>query len=232
MGLSERERRAIPPASNAKHGGASDLRGARIAGRYVLGDLLGKGGMGSVYRAADESSGGEVALKLLARTDENPRMAALFEREYHTLAGLRHPSIIEVHDYGVSEHGAYYTMELLDGRDLRDLAPLPYKDACRHLRDVASSLALLHSRRLIHRDLSPRNVRLTKGGRGKLIDFGALSTFGLAKEIVGTPLCVAPEAMYTRFLRKRCRNSRSVGGIRRFPPPPSSTESPRSSTPW
>ena len=99
----------------------------------------------------------------------------MFEREFHTLAGLKHPRIIEVYDYGVDERGAYYTMELLDGRDLRELAPLPYPIACRYLRDVASSLALLHARHLLHRDLSPRNVRITSDGRAKLIDFGALS---------------------------------------------------------
>ena len=69
-------------------------------------------------------------------------------------------------------------MELLDGQDMRAVAPLPYRDACRYLREVAASLALLHARRLIHRDLSPGNVRLTPGGHCKLLDFGALSAFG------------------------------------------------------
>jgi hypothetical protein len=95
----------------------------------------------------------------------------------------------------VTEQGPYYTMELLDGADLNLLAPLPFREACRHLRDVASSLALLHAHRLVHRDVSPRNVRLTADGRAKLIDFGALSTFGTASEIVGTPTCMAPEAL-------------------------------------
>ena len=120
---------------------------------------------------------------------------ALFEREYHTLVRLKHPRIIEVYDYGLTDQGPYYTMELLDGQDLQQLAPLPYREACRHLRDVASSLALLHAHRLVHRDVSPRNVRLTADGRAKLIDFGALATFGIAEDVVGTPPSMAPEVL-------------------------------------
>ena len=74
-------------------------------------------------------------------------------------------------------------------------------DACRYLRDVASSLALLHARRLLHRDVTPRNVRITADGRAKLIDFGALSSFGTSTTVVGTPPCVPPEAL--RRLRAR-----------------------------
>ena len=69
-------------------------------------------------------------------------------------------------------------MELLDGGDLRERAPLPWREACALLCDVCSSLALLHSRRLVHRDVSPRNVRCTADGRAKLIDFGAMVPVG------------------------------------------------------
>ena len=75
-------------------------------------------------------------------------MQLLLEREYHTLAQLAHPRIIEVYDYGVDERGPYYTMELLDGADLERARPLPWREACALLRDVASSLAILHSRGL------------------------------------------------------------------------------------
>ena len=103
----------------------------------------------------DRASGDSLALKRLriAPTDpKHPELALLFEREYHTLAQLAHPNIVAVHDYGVSDGTPYYTMELLDGSDLRELAPLPWQRACALLCDVASSLALLHSRRLVHRD--------------------------------------------------------------------------------
>jgi hypothetical protein len=111
------------------------------------------------------------------------------------LARLRHPSIIEVYDYGLDEGGPYYTMELLDGLDLREIAPVGLREACRQARDVASSLALLHAHRLIHRDVSPRNVRATRGGRLKLFDFGTLTSFGVPVDIAGTPSSVPPEAL-------------------------------------
>jgi len=160
--------------------------------------------MGAVYRCLDTSTGRLVALKqLICDPGMRARAGALFEREYHTLAGFQHPRIIEVYDYGIDRDAAYYTMELLDGRDLRDLSPLPWRDACQHLRDVATSLALLHARRLLHRDISPRNVRLTGEGRAKLIDFGALTSFGIAAELVGTPPGIAPEALRGAALDQR-----------------------------
>lgn len=149
-----------------------------------------------MLRAFDESRGREVALKrLLPQAAQKPHLLRLFEREFQTLASLAHPRIIEVYEYGLHEGVPYYTMELLAGSDLRDLAPRPFREACSDLRDVASSLALLHARRLAHRDVSPRNVRRTADGRAKLIDFGAVAGFGACHEVVGTPPCVAPEVL-------------------------------------
>ncbi len=170
--------------------------GELVAGRYQLQRELARGGVGVVYRAIDVSTQQEVALKrLLDSAAHSARITALFEREYHTLARMKHPRIVEVFDYGIDKHGPYYTMELLDGRDLGELAPIPYREACRYLRDVASSLALLHTRNRLHRDLSPRNVRITSDNRCKLLDFGTMAGFGVAEEIVGTPPMVPPEAL-------------------------------------
>jgi serine/threonine protein kinase len=134
---------------------------------------LARGGAGEVFATCDESTGRTVALKrMLASSVRNPTRKLSFMREYHLLAELRHPRIIEVYAYGLHAGVPYYTMELLDGKDLAELAPLPYKLSCRYLRDVASSLALLHARRLLHRDLSPRNVRCTAADhckRGRLV---------------------------------------------------------------
>jgi hypothetical protein len=175
---------------------------ALISGRYQILEELGRGGMGAVFRARDETTGRIVALKTLEHADA--RLTNLFEREYHTLASLKHPRVIEVYDFGISEQGRrFYTMELLSGDDLLALAPFPFKEACAHLRDVATSLALLHARRLLHRDVSPRNVRLDAQSRAKLLDFGALGNFGLAREIVGTPPCMAPEAVQRLPLDQR-----------------------------
>ncbi|HMJ16042.1 MAG TPA: protein kinase, partial [Polyangiaceae bacterium] len=159
-----------------------------------------------VYRAEDPTAGREVALKQLAargNAGERRNLEALFEREYHTLVRLRHERIIEVYDYGISESGPYYTMELLTGQDLHERAPLPHRDLCSHLRDIASSLALIHAHRLVHRDVSPRNIRFRADGRAKLIDFGALAPFGPAEDIVGTAICTAPECVHGMPLDQR-----------------------------
>jgi hypothetical protein len=184
--------------ANAQRNSGAGERPARTMGRFTLLEELGSGSMGVVYRAQDAASGEHVALKLLRAPGSSglhATLVALFQREYHTLARLKHPRIIEVHEYGQSEQGHYYTMELLDGKDLRELAPLPVSEACRHLRDIASSLALLHAHRLVHRDVTASNVRLGRGGRVKLIDFGALATFGPARDVIGTAPSVAPEVL-------------------------------------
>jgi hypothetical protein len=167
-----------------------------VAGRYRLTRKLARGGMGEVFSALDQSTSQKVALKrMLPSALEHRSLVVHFMREYHALAELRHPRIIEVYDYGVDRNVPYYTMELLDGQDLRDLSPLPYKEACAYLRDVASSLALLHARRLLHRDVSPRNVRRTSDRRCKLLDFGAMMPFGVPANITGTAPCLPPEAL-------------------------------------
>jgi len=175
-----------------------------IAGRYRIEEELARGGMGVVYRASDRSGGPDVAIKrLLPERAAKASVLELFQREYRTLSGLKHPRIIAVHDYGIDDTGPYYTMELLSGRDLRSIAPLPYREAARHLRDVASSLALLHAHRLVHRDVSATNVRLTQEGRAKLLDFGALVPFGNAEVVVGTPSSTSPEALAGKSLDQR-----------------------------
>lgn len=170
---------------------------AGSGGRYVLEQELARGGMGIVYRALDTLAGRAVAYKRLhvAQKSSYATCAALFEREYNVLAQLRHPNIVQVHDYGIDAVGPYYTMELLTGGDLFAAAPLELKRACAVLRDVASALALVHARRFVHRDVTPANVRLAADGGARLIDFGALTPFGRAREIVGTPQFVAPECL-------------------------------------
>lgn len=173
-----------------------DVRAAApslIGGRYLPERLLGQGGMGAVYAVIDTVSGVRLALKRL-RADASGRAAALFEREYRILSGLRHPCIVEVHDYARDDVGPYYTMEVVDGVELSTLAPVPWRTACAYLRDAASILGLLHARRLLHRDLSPRNVIVSESGRLKLIDFGTLVEFGPTSEVAGTPPFVAPES--------------------------------------
>ncbi len=177
--------------------GRAFQNGAWIAGRYVVQGRLGQGGMGTVYRVFDESTGKTLALKQLLkeRAAGSSQSLVLFQREYHTLVQLAHPLIMEVYDYGVDRGGPYYTMELLGGSDLRALSPMDWKRACALLRDVAFSLAIVHSRHLVHRDVTPRNVRCTENGRAKLMDFGAMVPMGPVKRVVGTPPYVPPEAI-------------------------------------
>lgn len=201
-----------------------------ISHRYVVRGLLGRGGMGFVYRVFDSARGHDVALKQLrparaakesepttpARASRRPsfrhtdldaarheQRLALFEAEYHTLAELAHPRIIEAYDYGFDQGLPYYTMELLTGRDITALAPSPWPRVCAVMRDVASALTLLHSRRLLHRDLSPSNVHQQSDGSCKLIDFGAMGAMGKPKEIMGTPPFMAPELVRQEALDAR-----------------------------
>src|SRR5262245_2565148 len=176
-----------------------------IAGRFHVEEVLGRGGMGTVFRVRDDRSGKKLALKRGWVRDQRRSHARgdLLEREYHTLIQLAHPRIIEVYEYGIDEHGPYYTMELLEGEDLHAAGPLAWARVCALLYDVASSLAILHARRLLHRDVSLRNVRCTPDGRAKLLDFGAMIPMGVAKDMVGTPPFVAPEVMQMQELDAR-----------------------------
>jgi len=179
--------------------------GSLIAGRYRIEEVLGRGGMAVVYRVHDTRTDTQVALKRgwSRKRDRLERNAALLEREYHTLAQLAHPRIIAVYDYGLDGRGPYYTMELLDGADMESAGRLPWKQTCAVLRDVASSLAILHSRGLVHRDVSTRNVRYGSDGYVKLIDFGAMTASGVAKDVVGTPRFMAPEMIVMQPLDAR-----------------------------
>jgi serine/threonine-protein kinase len=189
-----------------------DADSSERSGRYRLGRQLAEGGMGTIFLAFDTLAEREVVYKRLRIASERSRMTTLFEREYNTLSHLAHPNIVEVYDYGLDDEGPYYTMELLPGKDLSAAAPLPVGEACRLLRDVASALALLHARRMLHRDVTPANVRLTQDGRAKWIDFGALTEFGRPRELVGTPAFIAPECLEPEPLDQRA-DLFALGGL-------------------
>lgn len=167
------------------------------AGRYKLLEELGRGGMGKVYRARDTVTGATVALKQMNRIEGDDRKAhrdqLRLQQEFQTLAGLKHPHIVEAYAFGYHENVPFYTMELLDGQDLKSLGPLKPQQACKVLREVASALSLLHARGLLHRDLAPCNVHCTAQGTAKLLDFGILCSMGIHDDPVGTPPFMAPE---------------------------------------
>ncbi|MEY4581739.1 MAG: hypothetical protein RL701_6442, partial [Pseudomonadota bacterium] len=190
--------KAPPPAQSSDQEPVGEL----IGGRYRVLGALGKGGMASVWSVRDEVTGHNLALKRLAKHAAALHVT-LFEREYHTLASLNHACIVRVFDYAADVDGPFYTMELLVGGDIGLRAPLPYGEVCRVLRDVAAALALLHARRLIHRDLSARNVWLMPDGAVKLIDFGAMATFGKPPDVAGTPPFIAPESLHGQHVDQR-----------------------------
>ncbi|HVW29577.1 MAG TPA: serine/threonine-protein kinase [Polyangiaceae bacterium] len=176
-----------------------------VGGRYSILEVLGEGGVAVVHRAFDTVTGGYVALKRLRQQSgfDRDRAIQLFQREFHTLSQLAHPNVVSVYDYGLHEGDPFYTMELLDGGDLLGGAPYDWRKACALARDVCSALSLIHSRRFVYRDLSPKNVRCTSNGRAKLLDFGALAPMGRSKTFVGTPAIAAPEAVQLQQLDAR-----------------------------
>ncbi|HKP58569.1 MAG TPA: protein kinase [Polyangiales bacterium] len=213
----------LPPPeatqSNTPQPSAQTSDHSALQDRYRELAPLGQGGNASVLRAFDAVREQWVALKRLRTAGDVPTSELakrMLETEYHTLRQVQHPSIIEVYDYGIDrELGSYYTMELLSGEDLQTLSPLPWRDACRLLMGVASSLAVVHSRRLVHRDVTARNVRRTEEGSAKLIDFGALTQMGPVRNIAGTPPYVPPEAICQQPLDGRA-DLYSLGALAYF----------------
>jgi hypothetical protein len=160
--------------------------------------------MGVIHRVRDAATGRNVVLKqlrspesgALEKAPHDKELKLSFQKEFHTLAGFDHPSIVAVHDFGFDGADPFYTMEWLDGSDLSSLVQCSIEEACAALRQVASALAFLHSKGFIHRDLTLANVRITSDGKIKLIDFGALTTSGaVPTTIIGTPPFIAPECL-------------------------------------
>ncbi|MFT3926655.1 MAG: protein kinase [Myxococcales bacterium] len=176
--------------------------GALIDGRYRVEGRLGAGGMGVVYAVGDEGTGQRVALKQLS-SGAGREAQELFEQEYRVLAGLRHARIVRAYDFGVDRGAPYYTMTLLSGGDLSAAPPMPWRQVCATLRDVASVLGVLHARRMVHRDISPRNLWRTLDGRIQLLDFGAMADFGVQSTRIGTAPFMPPEAVKSEALDGR-----------------------------
>ncbi|MDH5675071.1 MAG: protein kinase [Myxococcales bacterium] len=168
---------------------------ALIAGRYRSLGLLGEEAAARVLRVQDTESGRELALKRLDPERAGEFERAIFERAYYSLVDIDHPHIVRVYDYGFDGDAPFYTMELLDGPELSERAPLPPAEVVVILRQLASALSALHARRLLHRDLSLGNVACDAHGRYRLIDFGTLAPMGPAAEPVGTPPYMAPEVL-------------------------------------
>ncbi|WP_345377639.1 serine/threonine-protein kinase [Pseudonocardia yuanmonensis] len=151
-------------------------------GPYRLEELLGRGGMGEVYRAFDTEHERDVAVKRLApHLADEPEFQQRFRREAHHVAQLRNPHVITIHRYGQIEGQLYIDMQLVDGGDLLSLiersGPLPVERAVKILEQIASALDEAHESGLVHRDVKPSNILLD----GKLADFCYLADWGITR---------------------------------------------------
>jgi len=182
---------------------------ARSIGRYKVRRRIGRGGMGEVWAAWDETLKREVALKLL-RTDRQDAVAvARFELEVRATTQLTHPNTVRVFDFGATKDGvSYYAMEMLEGEPLSELlkreGDLPAARAVWIATQVARALADAHARGIVHRDIKPENIFITRAGyepdHAKVLDFGIARLSSAAGEltqdgIVGTPQYLAPELL-------------------------------------
>ncbi|MEA2343783.1 MAG: eukaryotic-like serine/threonine-protein kinase, partial [Thermoanaerobaculia bacterium] len=172
-------------------------RGARL-GPYEIEELIGRGGMGEVYRASDTRLGRDVAIKVLSsHLAGDPASLARFRREARAVAALSHPNIVAVFDVGAEGDTQFVVTELLEGETLRAklAAPLPGDETLRIAIAIADGLAAAHAKGIIHRDLKPENVFLTSAGGVKILDFGLASmqqSANTADSIVQTAALTEP----------------------------------------
>src|SRR5437867_961018 len=187
--------------------------------------LLGKGGMGEVYRARDTKLKREVAIKILP--DEfarDPDRVSRFQREAEVLASLNHPNIAAIYDLQEANDSRFLVLELVEGDTLADRlqrGAIPAEEALRIAKNICEALEAAHEKGVVHRDLKPGNVKITPDGKVKVLDFGlakalesapasatmsnspTLLTGSMAGMIVGTAAYMSPEQAKGRQVDKR-----------------------------
>jgi hypothetical protein len=216
------------------------VAGTLLADRYRIVGLLGRGGMGEVYRADDLKLGQPVALKFLPRdlAGDGLRLARLMD-EVRAARQVAHPNVCRVYDAGEADGRQFLTMEYIDGEDLatsiRRIGRFPVDKGLEITRQLCAGLAAVHDRGLLHRDLKPANVMLDGRGKVRLTDFGLASetaSEGGAGETAGTPAYMAPEllsgkpatvqsdvyalglVMYEVFSGRRAFDAATIAGLR------------------
>ena len=207
--MTDRRSDTDPPAARASNvddepGRPSKTPGARIAGRYIVERVLGRGGMATVYLAHDLLVDRPVAVKVLRRDLASSMAMDRFTREIGVVGRLRHAHIVPLHDSGVSDELPFYVMAYIDGETLQERVaregPLPVVFAARVGTQMAEALAYAHREGVLHRDITPGNILLADGN-AYLADFGIARMFGESARVrttasglvLGTPAYMSPE---------------------------------------
>jgi eukaryotic-like serine/threonine-protein kinase len=192
-----------PDASRSAFDEPRLLPGARVAGRYRIVSLLGRGGMGEVYRADDLKLGQPVALKFLApRIEHTPSNLQRLLEEARLARQVSHPNVCRVYDVGDWNDRHFISMEYIDGEDLasliRRIGALPRQKALDMARQLCAGLEAAHRLGVLHRDLKPSNVMLDGRGQVRVTDFGlavAAASLNASRVRAGTPAYMAPELL-------------------------------------
>jgi tRNA A-37 threonylcarbamoyl transferase component Bud32 len=181
---------------------------ARYFPQLEILELLGQGGMGAVYKARQRKLDRLVAVKILPpEVARDPAFAERFAREARSLAHLNHPNIVTIFDFGEIDGLYYFSMEYVDGKNVRELlnaGALPPQTALKIVPQVCDALQYAHDEGIVHRDIKPENILVDKKGRVKIADFGLARLVGLtptyltltgSHEVMGTLYYMAPEQM-------------------------------------
>ena len=212
--------------------------GTLVNGRYRIVGLLGRGGMGEVYRATDLTLAQAVALKFLPEAGVSERVLERFHAEVRIARQISHPNICRVYDIGEVDGQPFISMEYVDGEDLADLLQrigrLPADKALDTARKICAGLAAAHDRGVIHRDLKPQNIMLNKRGEPVIMDFGLAAVADQltgAEARNGTPAYMSPEqlrgdevtaksdiyalglVLYEIFSGKRAYEAKTIGDL-------------------
>jgi serine/threonine protein kinase len=171
-------------------------------GKYVIDSVVGRGGMGEVYKAHDAALGRYVALKIMRGPSMDDQMAReRFIREAQAAGGLRHPNIVTIYDLGEVESQMFIAMEFIHGDDLEKMiksrVALSIEDRLNMMIQVCEGVSYAHKNQIVHRDLKPSNIRVDQEGVVKIMDFGIAkmehSNMTASGTVLGTPFYMSPE---------------------------------------